>query len=65
MGLMLKLYSVASIIDSNTMDVYAMYQDGRYDEDSKKPLQEMPKSWLDALDKYDRQLILRFLKIKL
>jgi hypothetical protein len=63
--MLIRLYSVASAIDSGTMDVYAMYQDGRYDEDSKKPLQEMPKSWLDALDKYDRQLILRFLKIKL
>lgn len=63
--LTIRLYSVASVIDANSKNVYAMYQDGRYDEDSATHFDDMPEEWIKSLDKYDRQLIERYLNIQL
>lgn len=65
MAIFVKLYSVASVINTDTQDVYALYQDGRHDEDSKTKLSDMPEDWLNSLDKYDKELMKRYLNIEL
>lgn len=60
--MMFDLISVASVIDDETKMVYAIYQNGAHDSDSKRPLSEMSDSWFLCLDEYDRLVVKQILK---
>lgn len=54
--MIVELISVASVIDSKTLIVYATYSTGTnlYDPDSAIDLARCPNTWYDNLDEWDR-----------
>jgi hypothetical protein len=57
--MIVQLFSVASVIDTDTMIVYAMYSTGNhlYDPDSGRSLDQCSKEWFRILDEWDRLAI--------
>lgn len=51
------LESVASVIDDQTLMVYAKYQKGGFDVDSGRPLYTMSETFLQCLGFKDKMLL--------
>ncbi len=52
-----KLESVGTLIDKETLNTYAMLKNGGYDEESEMHVDDCCEEWHNALSKKDKEII--------